>query len=429
MGDFVTEAFALLGVGLLIIGLRLYVRISTVGFRCLQPDDYLMALAAVVYSVETYLAYSVGVLWKGLANNAMTDQERQSLDPNSEEYSLRVNGSKTQVAGWCTYTFLLWIVKAAMCTFYLRLTEGLEYHRRIYAGFIMIFITWLAVLFSILFACYPLEKNWQIYPDPGNFCQPAISKVDIFVTVILNVITDMYLMSIPIPMLLKASLKPLKKAGLIFLFSGGAFVMVAGVLRCVLILSDPINGAQQAGSWAVRETFVAVVTSNLPMVFPLVAKVTRPIIGSIRYKTSQWYGGKTSQYNSQSADMKGAFKLKDNTPRRGLGPRSVNPLTDFSVNDSQEHICIEDRVGTMGTQARSETMDLEAGRCPSRGGVIFKQTSVEVTETRMSRFPSDETEDIGDYYLVQQCKRSEEMSGKTRGNNKKVKRESNYFDG
>jgi len=33
-----------------------------------------------------------------------------------------VNGSKTQVAGWSTYTLLLWVVKAAMCTFYLRLT-------------------------------------------------------------------------------------------------------------------------------------------------------------------------------------------------------------------------------------------------------------------------------------------------------------------
>lgn len=34
----------------------------------------------------------------------------------------RVNGSMTQVAGWCTYTFLLWTIKAAMCAFYLRLT-------------------------------------------------------------------------------------------------------------------------------------------------------------------------------------------------------------------------------------------------------------------------------------------------------------------
>ena len=43
----------------------------------------------MAYSVETYLAYSVGAFWKGLANNAMTDEERQLLDPSSEEYRLR----------------------------------------------------------------------------------------------------------------------------------------------------------------------------------------------------------------------------------------------------------------------------------------------------------------------------------------------------
>ncbi|KAK0715575.1 hypothetical protein B0H67DRAFT_490425, partial [Lasiosphaeris hirsuta] len=278
MEVFVTEAFTLLGIGLLFIGLRLYVRITTVGWKDLQADDYLMVVAAIAYSVETALAYSVGAYWKGLANNAMTDEERRLLNPSSEEYMLRVNGSKTQVAGWSTYTFLLWVIKAAMCTFYLRLTEGLEFKMRIHIGFGLIVSTWLAVLFSILFGCMPFEKNWQIYPDPGNFCQPAISKIDIFVTVVLNVVTDLYLLSIPIPMLWRASIKPVKKAGLILLFSGGAFVTMAGILRCVLILTNPVNGAQQAGSWAVRETFVAVVTSNLPMVFPLVKRWGRPLV-------------------------------------------------------------------------------------------------------------------------------------------------------
>jgi len=47
MEAFVTEAFALLGVGLLFIGLRTYVRVSTVGWKGLQADDYLMWVAAV----------------------------------------------------------------------------------------------------------------------------------------------------------------------------------------------------------------------------------------------------------------------------------------------------------------------------------------------------------------------------------------------
>jgi hypothetical protein len=47
--SFVTEAFTLLGVGLSIIGLRLYVRISQAGLKRLHADDYLMVVAAVTY--------------------------------------------------------------------------------------------------------------------------------------------------------------------------------------------------------------------------------------------------------------------------------------------------------------------------------------------------------------------------------------------
>jgi hypothetical protein len=47
MDEFTHEAFTLLGVGLLFIGLRSYVRITTVGWKGLQADDYLMWVAAV----------------------------------------------------------------------------------------------------------------------------------------------------------------------------------------------------------------------------------------------------------------------------------------------------------------------------------------------------------------------------------------------
>lgn len=110
MDAFTTEAFTLLGVGLFVITLRTIARLTSVGLGGLKADDYLMILAAVrsllipyprltnilqgVYSVETYLAYSVGAFWHGLANNGMTDEQRRLLTPSSEEYRLRVNGSR-----------------------------------------------------------------------------------------------------------------------------------------------------------------------------------------------------------------------------------------------------------------------------------------------------------------------------------------------
>lgn len=231
----------------------------------------------------------------------MTDEQRKSLHPKSLEYSLRVRGSKTQLIGWSLYTLLLWMLKLCMCHFYSRLTyvtllvtdvvltayrSGLyQLQLRVKIGYYLIGATYIATELSILLGCQPFRHNWQIFPNPGSkhaeskhlsvlttlsdFCQPAISKIDLYVTVILNVLTDMYLMSIPLPMLWKANLEFKRKLTLIFIFGGGVFVMMAGILRCALIIQDPINGAQAAGSWAVRETFVAVVIGNIPMIYPL----------------------------------------------------------------------------------------------------------------------------------------------------------------
>ncbi|KAJ5171008.1 uncharacterized protein N7500_003791 [Penicillium coprophilum] len=274
--SFSTEAFTLLGVAIAVIGLRTAARWIMVGPRGFQLDDYLMLVACVVYGLETGAAYMVGAWFMGLANNSMTDEQRKELSPHSEEYRLRVGGSKVQVAGWSLYTLLLWLLKTCMAVFYSRLTAGLVNMRiRIHIAYVLVAVTYIATICSILFGCHPMDKNWQIYPDPGNHCQPAVSKIDIYVTVVLNVATDIYLIGIPAPLLLKARLQWREKLELLILFSGGLFVMMAGILRCVLILTAGANGAQQAGSWACRETFVAVVIGNIPMIYPLMRRFTK----------------------------------------------------------------------------------------------------------------------------------------------------------
>ena len=92
---------------------------------------------------------------------------------------------------------------------------------RVRIGFALIFATYITTILSILAGCgASFKKNWQINPDPGStisgpftpyilgrnadstltdHCQPAISHINLFVTLILNVLTDVYLLSIPIP--------------------------------------------------------------------------------------------------------------------------------------------------------------------------------------------------------------------------------------
>ncbi|KAL7939384.1 hypothetical protein V8C35DRAFT_326426 [Trichoderma chlorosporum] len=335
--QFTAEAFTLLSIAIAFTILRTYARVRFVGWRGLSGDDYLAWLAILLYVAETCLAYSVGNAANGLANNNMTDEQRAALSPDDPEYHLRVLGSKIQIAGWSTYSTLLWTLKTSLLIFYIRLTDGLasHYRIRIYIGFALLAATYIAAELNLYLSCRPFHKLWQIYPNPGNVCQPATSNQIIWVYWAFNVITDLYIISIPLPMLWTTTLKPWRKLGLIFLFSTGLFVVACATLRCALIVMDTANGAQLAGSWAVIESFVAVVTTNLPMLVPMLKMIIGPFLGSIL----------SSRRSTQ--------KLEDETPNdivtfggsskswRGRGPPTANPITNITINESEEHI-VED---------------------------------------------------------------------------------------
>lgn len=69
-----------------------------------------------------------------------------------------------------------------------------------------------------------------------DLCTPAINRLNVYMIMFLNLFTDIYLIMIPIPMLLGAQIARARKAGLVVIFSGGIFVIVAGLLRSIFIL-------------------------------------------------------------------------------------------------------------------------------------------------------------------------------------------------
>ncbi|EKG15676.1 Protein of unknown function DUF3129 [Macrophomina phaseolina MS6] len=329
--------------------------------------------------------------WDDLANSGMTREERIHLDPRSEEYYLRVGGSKTQLVNWSMYVLLLWTLKACMCLFYSRLTAGLpEFEIRVKLGYVLIGITWLATQLCILLGCQPFQASWQIYPEPSNFCQPAISKLNLYTTVVLNITTDIYLMSIPVPMLWKANLVTWRKFSLLIVFCGGVFVMLCGVMRCYIVLNNPTTGALKAGTWACRETFLAVLTTNAPVIYPVFRR-------NIARITSSIFSHHSSSYDFASLP----FPFNKSTlsrPNRCKGRRSVNALPTMTTvttgsmtemgdverpavktDDGREHVAAATSESTtmmLGTWATCEVgvvvgdEDGNAGRRGGEGGGI-----------------------------------------------------------
>ncbi|BCS29343.1 uncharacterized protein APUU_70913S [Aspergillus puulaauensis] len=268
-----TESFTLLGIGLVFILVRIYVRWTQVGPSNFQLDDYFMPLAGIIFAVEVSLAYLVGARYGGFTNSYMTPEQRASLDPNSDEYHFRIMGSKIQVAGWNLYAMVLWLIKGSLAVFYSRLTTGLSHlPTRVRFAYILLGVTYLGVALTLVLSCQPMRKFWQINPDPGNICQPARSMVYVLVVMIPNVLTDLYLLSIPLPLLWAVRIGLRRKITLMALFSGAIFVAVAAIVRAVIVIVAGSNGAVEGSKWACRESFVSIIVANLPIIQPLIRR-------------------------------------------------------------------------------------------------------------------------------------------------------------
>ncbi|KAL4875606.1 hypothetical protein BJY04DRAFT_211151 [Aspergillus karnatakaensis] len=306
MANTYAESFALLALGLVFIVFRVYARWAQVGPTNFQLDDYLMPLAGVVFAVEVSLAYLVGAKYDGLTNSYMTDDERAAIDPSSREYYNRIMGSKIQVAGWSLYTMVLWLIKFSLAVFYSRLTTGLTHlPTRVRTGYIILGVTYLAVALTIVLSCQPMHRFWQVSPDPGNTCQPARSMVYVLVVMIPNVLTDIYLMSIPLPLLWAVRIGTRRKISLMALFSGAIFVIMAAIIRAVIILTAGPNGAIEGSKWACRESFVSIVVSNLPIIQPLIRRGANKIGLSALFSST----GGPSSYGQGPSRRKGDYPL------------------------------------------------------------------------------------------------------------------------
>ncbi|KAF9697715.1 hypothetical protein EKO04_004516 [Ascochyta lentis] len=365
------ELWTLYSFGVFFTALRTYARVTAVGIRELRADDYLIWVAVLIYTAQSTLGYNVGTIAHGLANNGMTDVQRNALSHDELEYTMRVIGSKIQVAGWTTAACLLWTLKLCVSFFYLRLTNGLErYQKRIHIAMITIAVTFVAVVMTICLSCRPFHQYWQINPDPGNTCQPAISKPILWVSFVSNVSTDAFLLFLPIPMLWKSSLRLYKKVAATLVLSAGVLIVICATLKSIYVIVDPVNGGQLAAEWGTRETFVAVVTTNLPMIFPLFKTWLAPLLPSTFRSSSNNKAYKTPGSGFVTIGGGGA---SSHTRR---GPQSACHISANMTfdNESEEHI-IKER-----NDVKMHHLDTTSGTQRSQTAIVVSKQITVTTE-------------------------------------------------
>ncbi|KAL2067762.1 hypothetical protein VTL71DRAFT_15858 [Oculimacula yallundae] len=115
---------------------------------------------------------------------------------------------------------------------------------------------------SIFRECRPLELCWQVLPDTPA-CVKAV--VEIVVMESLNISTNVFIMAIPIPLLLRKRkrLSTRHKIAVSVMFLGVASLAVISLLRILIILEELTT--QNKGMWAQIECFLATAVANAPV--------------------------------------------------------------------------------------------------------------------------------------------------------------------
>jgi hypothetical protein len=105
---------------------------------------------------------------------------------------------------------------------------------------------------------------------------------------------------------------------------------------------DPVNGAQKAGSWAVRETFVAVVIDNIPMIYPLLLRIFQKVDDTL----ASHYQSRSKLSDQSYGKSNGSYAMHDRSKDREKKSKYVHPLSmrNATLSGSAESIVRAERV-------------------------------------------------------------------------------------
>jgi hypothetical protein len=152
--------------------------------------DDLFALSAwvwftLIYSMEEYLGKSQNLSATSHNNShsstvvtvgapAGMDQATRESFTAEQRDDLRKGG----IAMFASFYLLIlttWSLKAMLIIMFFRLTTDLGIHQyvKVVAGTTL--MTFVAALLTATLHCLPIERNWQILPDPGAECSAGIN--------------------------------------------------------------------------------------------------------------------------------------------------------------------------------------------------------------------------------------------------------------
>ncbi|XDG02149.1 hypothetical protein ABKA04_001764 [Annulohypoxylon sp. FPYF3050] len=227
------------------------------------------------------------------------------------------------------------LIKMSILTSYLRIWSDRPFKHLCHILLFLLTLFGLSLFLGGVFACVPIPLSWE---PPSPTSRSSSQCIDLpqfmFVTSILNTALDLIIFAIPVPLVRRLQIAARQKVALTGVFTIGAVVCVASVMRLVSIYeldptTDPSEGGIRLGLWSGIESNLAITCACLPTLRPVLARVfPRLLLSATSRSTASW--GRRSVGVSVGGTQRWT--------RRGTGTYRMAemPADEFSRHDDRK---------------------------------------------------------------------------------------------
>lgn len=238
------------------------------------------------------------------ATNLMDPKDYDKVLSDPKQLADRIYGSKIVIGLEQCMLFSTWGVKVCMMALFWRLTKNLK-RLHIYVKVIAVYVAIGLVVITITYYgvyCRPFEQYWAM---PVRDMQCATYQHYSITQAVFNISSDAAMLAIPVPLLMKAQMKPMRRVLLFCVMSLGIFTIIAAILNKYFNFASPLTTTYQI--WYIREASTAIYVANIVCWWPLLRKL-------FGFKAFQQSSKRDGRSDGQQKDSSGGSRFACNTP-------------------------------------------------------------------------------------------------------------------
>ncbi|KAI0017938.1 hypothetical protein F4780DRAFT_781792 [Xylariomycetidae sp. FL0641] len=289
---------------------RLYTKLFIVGR--FEADDYTCLVAwATSVAVQGHLLHLYEVKAAGV----------HAFEMPIERF---VYFNKTMFSAGLLFVVTVGSSKATLCLFYRRLSPVKSFQYAVWATMVLITGGSIGLFFSLLLACHPIEAGWDPTLAATAEC---LNRSAIYVGIaVLGIVTDVILLVLPIPTIMKLQIRTKQKVSLVLLFVVGSITVVTSIVRLIILLPsitavDQTRALASGQLWSCIESNLLIICMCLTTLRRFTNHIGLSVFGE-KSTTENSEGPKLS-YGLKTFGSSGPNQLKNSAIDRVMGTRGT----------------------------------------------------------------------------------------------------------